>query len=80
MTRFATILTAAAVLAGSTQLAFAERHETNLNATRGTEVQVPAGSFMNTKDMLRAGVTADELVSVTLLPVGAPSADHGSDR
>lgn len=80
MTRFATILTAAAVLAGSAQLALAERAEVNVVETRGTVLQVPAGTQMTSKELHRAGLTADDLVSVTILPEGVPSADIGRNR
>ncbi len=80
MTRFATILTAAAVLAGSAQLALAERHVVYTDPTQGTQVEVLAGDVLSNKDLIRAGKSAGDVMTVTLLPEGAPADEHGSDR
>ncbi|MBE2277052.1 MAG: hypothetical protein IAE87_12250 [Rhodobacteraceae bacterium] len=80
MTRFATILTAAAVLAGSAQLALAERHVVFTNPTQGTQVEVVAGDVLSNKELIRAGKSAGEVMTVTLLPEGAPIVEHGGNR
>lgn len=80
MTRFASLLTAAALIAGSTTAALADHAKYNFPDTYGTQVEVRAGDVLSTKDLFRNRLNADDTISLTVAPALAPAPNLGKDR
>ncbi len=76
MTRFATLLTAAAVLAGSATVALAEREIAPAHVTTGTAANVEAGAILTSKELANRGLTATDTLAVTILPAGEGAPDR----
>ena len=70
MTRIITALTAAALLAGTASIASAERYEPAPSTVYGSQIEVPAGKILNSKDLTRRGLSANDTINVTLIPAG----------
>lgn len=82
MKKFALAVSAVALLAGAANAAgfnSAERPDTIVAATEVTKVEVKAKDVAFPKELHRAGLSADQTVSVTLFPstgtVDRPSRD-----
>lgn len=80
MTRFATILTAAALIAGTAQVALAERPDPISVVPFGSQTEVQAGSMFSARDLARVNLKADDTISLTVAPAGEVGSSRGGDR
>ncbi len=70
MKRFATILTAAALIAGSANIALASRPDPEITRAAPEVVDVPAAQVKSSKERHQLGLKRDDNVEVTKVPVG----------
>ncbi len=77
MKRFATILTAAALIVGSANIALASRPDPEITRAAPEVVEVPAGQVKSSKELHQLGLKPDDIIEVTKIPAGPRDTRRG---